>query len=624
MNHVERYLSKISDEGHKSAILDSVKLFDEKVLSSFDWLSTRKGLLYGDVQSGKTSHVLGMMAHAMDSGFQRIVFLTSDNTRLAEQTFSRAVAAFPMAEVCQSTDEQRFRAVSAAGDRPIVIVLTKNQSVLRKWKRRLSSDGLHGVPILIIDDEADAGSLNNAVNSKKQERTQINKLLTEIRDTSSACIYLQVTGTPQAVILQTTVGEWRPDFLLSFEAGDSYIGGESLFSEMPNPHVRGFAKTSSNDAELRRAVINYLVTCALMRTEGDTVCNMLVHPSRRKEEHSGTESEINDFIQNFRRNLDTDEVFYELSKIWIEDFQPLGQSNKSAEEVVALLREFLDLETIDTFIVNSENKVEDNDPFESGYNIIIGGDSLGRGLTIPALQTVFYSRDTKMPQADTLWQHARMFGYDRKLEYLRIFMPSNIAKNFSEVHKGNEAIKSQLRDGTSIDDFQIDLDPSIKPTRRTVLDFNSLSTLVGGVNYFAFDPVVRDIGRLDSHISRVYENFDEDYRVLPLKSIISLLKEIEAEEPHFSITKFVHILNGIVNENPAAKGNLIVRRSRKVSQGKGTLLSPNDRELVDQLGDATVLVLYRVEGDLGWSSNPIWVPNIKLPGKRVYYRIEET
>jgi hypothetical protein len=42
---------------------------------------------------------------------------------------------------------------------------------------------------------------------------------------------------------------------------------------------------------------------------------------------------------------------------------------------------------------------------------------LVRGLTIPKLQTVYYSRTSKAPNADTFWQHSRIFGYDREKVY---------------------------------------------------------------------------------------------------------------------------------------------------------------------------------------------------------------
>ncbi len=77
------------------------------------------------------------------------------------------------------------------------------------------------------------------------------------------------------------------------------------------------------------------------------------------------------------------------------------------------------------------------------------------------------------------------------------------------------------------------------------------------------------------------------------------------------------------NLQKGADAILIVRRNRSISKGTGTLLSPDDRQLVNSFPDQTVLALYRLNGerDKGWKGNPFWVPNIKLPGRMmVYYR----
>ena len=51
------------------------------------------------------------------------------------------------------------------------------------------------------------------------------------------------------------------------------------------------------------------------------------------------------------------------------------------------------------------SQTESDFDLERGFNIIIGGNVIGRGLTIPKLQTVYYSRTAKKPNADTFWQH---------------------------------------------------------------------------------------------------------------------------------------------------------------------------------------------------------------------------
>jgi endonuclease/exonuclease/phosphatase (EEP) superfamily protein YafD len=140
-------------------------------------------LLFGEVQSGKTGQMFGIIAAAVDKGFDLFLVLTTDNTRLQQQTFKRALDSFPRFCVCGETDSIRFTMNKMRN--PVVIVLKKNSSVLRKWRNYLvNSTFLTGRTLFLLDDEADAASLNAKVN--QNEITAINQ---HIRDIRGACTY---------------------------------------------------------------------------------------------------------------------------------------------------------------------------------------------------------------------------------------------------------------------------------------------------------------------------------------------------------------------------------------------------------------------------------------------------
>ncbi|OKX83263.1 Z1 domain-containing protein [Corynebacterium glutamicum] len=618
--YFDRYLSQIDQPTYAKAISETTDTFYEKILDEFDWVSFRQCLMYGDVQSGKTSHVLGIIGRAFDEGIRFALFLTSDNTRLVDQTFERILGAFPSVSVCNGNDDLRFRSTvkNHKNDQPVLVVLNKNKAVLNRWKKIFeTTSAIHGKPLLIIDDEADAASLNAKVNQGQQ--TAINKVLDEIRNFAPSCIYLQVTGTPQANLLQAKLDGWRPDSILSFGPGDSYIGGTQLFNDIPNPNVRGFASGEHAESKtLNDAIVTFLITSALLKDLGEAGCNMLIHNSRQREFHDSAAETVEDAISEFRKTLDTEETNALISNIWEFELQPLCKLNNSVDSIVELLHDFLQSTEPKTVIVNSDNKIEEDDALKTGFNVVIGGDSLGRGLTIPKLQTVFYSRTSKSPQADTLWQHARMFGYDRRLEFLRIFMPGDVLKTFHEVHKGNEAIKRQLSNNPNIDEINIDLDSSVRPTRRTVLNNDYLKTLVGGVNYFSTDPVVPDMKNLDEILDK-FSTQDTDLKI-STHQVSTILKQFEADHNDFPLTAFIGILSDRLNKNPADQSWLFIRRGRKVKQGTGSLLSENDRKSGDAITLDPVLTLYRIDQSLGWSSSPIWVPNLKLPNGSLFYR----
>ena len=273
---------------------------------------------------------------------------------------------------------------------------------------------------------------------------------------------------------------------------------------------------------------------------------------------------------------------------------------------------------ISILVLNSFSSYEENTQYEKGINILIGGNSLSRGVTFPQLQTIYYCRVAKSPQADTMWQHARMFGYDRVPELMRVFMPPKLFKLFSDINKTNNSIISQIERLGNGNDIKIFYPIGLNPTRKNVLDKKAVGIYSGGVNYFPFYPINKDIVALDEMLSV----FDNDVYTVGLKLIAKILDLVGSENEDWNSTVFKGFINSILAENPSAQGKLIVRRNRDISRGTGTLLSPNDRKLGEQYDDV-VLTIYKVTGNKGWNGEKIWIPNIKLPEGCVYYSGEK-
>lgn len=237
MRYLENYINSIRDKGN-SALADAIsKTADDivpKYISNFSYREHVVSLLVGDVQSGKTSHMFGLMSAAADNGFCIFVLLTTDNTLLQQQTFKRAERDLPDFCVCDENDYLKF--FNNNMKKPAVIVLKKNGSILKQWKNNFSSTKfVRGNPLFIVDDEADAASLNTMVNKNRQ--STINKNLSEIKKTSSSSIYLQVTGTPQSILLQSMKSEWKPYFIYYFRPGKGYMGGNFFFNDDEHKHI---------------------------------------------------------------------------------------------------------------------------------------------------------------------------------------------------------------------------------------------------------------------------------------------------------------------------------------------------------------------------------------------------
>lgn len=625
MSYLQAYLGEISKRNAAlaTAIQKTAGEIVPQYIKNFSYKDHVVSLLVGDVQSGKTSHMFGLMCAAADEGFPIFILLTTDNIILQQQTLKRAVRDLPDFCVCDETEYLKFNQNQLR--KPAVIVLKKNSSVLRQWKNNLASTQFCiGNPLFIVDDEADAASLNTLVN--KQQQSQINRRLDEIKKTSSSSIYLEVTGTPQANLLQTKQSGWKPYFIYYFQPGTSYIGGNQIFNDnsgiiclTDNEESKEIlADDEYPENGLLRAVLIHLLASAQIMLTGGTVCNFLVHPSMRVADHKAFAEKIGCYLNELSQSIDEETTIESLQSCY-DDLKSTKIDILPFDTLYEYIKRIMENDdAIKILTLNSKVSFEDNTQYEDGINIIVGGNSLGRGVTFPCLQTIYYCRVTKNPQADTMWQHARMFGYDRDAQLMRIFMPPRLYKLFVDINATNNSLIAQIQKRKDFEDIKISYPTALRPTRKNVLDNRSVFTFCGGVNYFPFAPINKDISTID----KLLEKFDvEDNYTVSLKFIVNILEQIDSTSDDWSATAFIGFLNSIIAENPLSQAKLIVRRNRDIAEGTGTLLSENDRKLGDSFTDITVFTMYKVTGRKGWNGQQIWIPNIKLPSDKVYYSV---
>ena len=626
MKYLDAYLSRMSANGN-SALADAVRNTTNKItpeyITPFSYKEHVVALLLGNVQSGKTSHLFGLICSAADEGFPIFILLTTDNTLLQQQTLFRVRNDMPDFCICGEADEYAFSANQMR--KPVIIVLKKNGSVLKKWKNNLSSSHYcEGNALFIVDDEADAASLNTQVNKNKQ--SSINKNLTEIKNTAASSIYLQVTGTPQALLLQSHESGWHPYFTHYFAPGNGYIGGDILFP----PDVPSYVILTDNDeaadlmnddeiAEngLQQALLFHLVSSADIFLNGGKVSNFLIHPGAITTQHNKFAEKIASYLNEISSSITEEEVRDSFKAVY-ENLFRTKPTIRHFDEVMAKITEVLENEAVNMRILNSKEIYEDNVKYQSGINVIVGGNSLGRGITFPMLQTTYYCRVAKNPQADTMWQHARMFGYDRERELMRVFIPPILYKLFTDINATNNSIISQI-ERKKPEDVNVHYREKLRPTRKNVLDNKVVLTFSGGVDYFPFSSDNKSIEEIDNILSR----FGEDTYSVNLNIFINLLENIISNTDDWKTENFIGILQTMYSAKPGSQGKLIVRRERDIGKETGTLLSPNDRAIGKAITDFPVLTMYKVTGnkDKGWDGRKIWIPNIKLPGTDVYYCI---
>lgn len=613
MQYLKTYLKKIADRGNPD-LAESISVTSEdiggKYLKTFSFTDHEIGLLFGNVQSGKTGQMFGIICKAADLGFPVFLLLTTDNVVLQQQTLERVRTDLDGFCVCGENDGGLFQENNLVD--PTIIVLKKNVRILKLWAGILNSTGfMKGNPLFVIDDEADAASLNTLINQNRQ--SSINKYLDSIKNESSSSIYLQVTGTPQAILLQTMTSGWHPFFTYYFQPGSSYLGGDFFFPKTRKADCISYLGGISDPA--LSVVVHHLCVSAQILATGGKVCNCLVHPSVRQNVHEKYAQEMEKALMWCKDNTATD--FKDRLQEVYTSIAPQRTVKQEFKAVYDAAVNLLESEQIKVMIMNGKTDIS-SDEYAKGSNIIVGGNTLGRGVTFPGLQTIYYTRTSKKPQADTMWQHSRMFGYDRDPGMMRVFIDEPLYKLFSDINATNNSIIAQIEDGT--EKIKIYYPEGLSPTRANVLDNKKVFTLSGGTNYYPFDPDNDSIEALDE-LLKVFEDTTPTYQV-SLRLMKEIFKHITSAED-FKVDSVTSILDTILAEKPTSQGMLIVRRNRDVAKGTGALLSPNDWNLGASVTDKVVLTMYKMTGRKGWNGRQLWVPNIKFPQGIIYYDVAD-
>ena len=614
MRYLEHYLSKIIDRGNTKlaeSIAQTADDLGKRHLKTFSFTAHEIGLLFGNVQSGKTGQMFGIMCKAADFGFPAFVLLTTDNVVLQQQTLERVKADIDGFCICGENDVQLFMENSLI--QPVIIVLKKNVRVLKLWSNVFSSTGfMKGNPLFIVDDEADAVSLNTLVNQNRQ--SSVNKYLDAIKNGASSSLYLQVTGTPQAILLQATVSGWRPSFVSYFKPGDGYLGGDFFF-----PADAAAVCVSFLDAmqtPLRDFVVRHIVVSAQILLAGGRVSNALIHPSARQSQHAHYADAAAKEIAWCAEHISG--AFGEAVRAVYEDMTPHKSRKQSLSSILRESERLIQEHAVNVVIMNGAHDV-DSATYADGCNLVIGGNTLGRGVTFPGLHSIFYTRTSKRPQADTVWQHSRMFGYDRDPGLIRIYIDRHLYKLFADINAANHAIMAQIEHG--IENIRLYYPPGVNPTRASVLDKRRVDIISGGTNYYPYRPDNDSIETLSNLLEKFSDG--EPHYQIGLRFMQEILSHI-IPSADFKLESFQSILSAMVSEKPAAQGILIVRRGRDVAQGTGALLSPNDWKLGASFPEHAVLTMYQVTGTKGWGGRPLWIPNIRLPEGLAYYDVHES
>lgn len=465
------------------------------------------GLLYGLIQSGKTSILTVSAAMAADNGFKCILILTSDNDPLYEQTLERIRAALRGLAILGKKDwSDPVRFSKQLRSSTFGIVCSKNGSMLKSLLNAFKKAGAKGLSVFIIDDEADQASLNTFTSKKNGSVSTVNSVISSFRAFFPVNTYLQVTATPQALFLQRPGHDYRPSFAVITEPGEGYVGGDAFFGAGRGSLLRYVdlnelaALNATNQPTpstkvpkgLEAAVFTFLVAAGARVINRPTEnFAFLCHVSMSNKDHEYVRLMLDDMKQQTITALaqpgkpNQSRVLAALRAAY-DDLSTTEANLPTFEDVVAKVTFYLQGATVKVVNASSSDEIK----LDSVFSLFVGGNKLGRGVTIKNLLVSYYGRNPKKPRADTVLQHARMYGYRKKdVGVTRLFLPKVLADHFTSIHEMESSLRDVLKQFPDGAFEGLYISGNWTPTRPNVLDANSIGTYEAGASYNPESPL---------------------------------------------------------------------------------------------------------------------------------------
>lgn len=334
-------------------------LFPEKVIQSIDTSTTdivnllgepvengifsRKGLVIGDVQSGKTANYISVINKAADAGYKVIVLLTGTIEKLRQQTQARidegfigidtsdlerdrrnnpvgvglingAIAVSSFTSIIKDFNKSVLTNSNVPLDSlsiPLILVVKKNKAVLNSIYKLFNGEKKDQTynkinqSLLFIDDEADNASINT--NSQDNDPTSINKSIRRILGLFMRSSYVGYTATPYAnVFIEPNTKEdmenedlFPKDYIYVLQPPSNYIGAREIYSEdgqyktmyrviddfeefLPLKHKKDYELPLDLPLTLKKAILSFFIANAIRDLRGDltTHRSMLINVSR--------------------------------------------------------------------------------------------------------------------------------------------------------------------------------------------------------------------------------------------------------------------------------------------------------------------------------------------------------
>lgn len=539
-NRYKRYLEEErSPEELKAVDSDTNNILGRLADPQSSIAQQKKGLVIGDVQSGKTSNYAGLICKAADCGYKIIIVITGVLDTLRAQTQERLERDFVGASTNPNTDPNIPYGVAIynasednelaniqpltdyaydfsirnvernipnfeIGNNVALLVIKKVKGPLKNvfdyFNKRLSDKQKSTLPVLVIDDEAD----NASPNTKGDEKpSTINKYIRNLLSLFEHNSYVGYTATPYANIFINPYVSGDPeamqdnmanqdlfpkDFIYCLGRPSKYVGAARLFEDEgdsaeydasantvqiiqeESEFVGVLKKMGSKKYQgenlqlldipdsLKEAIRTFIISRAIRTLRGDDQkhCSMLIHATLGKKGHSEIKKRVAEYLKQVIEAIQAyimlkepqtrDSILSSLYETWLQQFEE-NDIDETWEGVCGTLGSAEYMKRFKIYKENSsvDKKLRLDYSKEKGLTpIVIGGNSLARGLTLEGLCTSYFLRESK--QYDTLMQMGRWFGYRPNYEDIcRVFITERLKGYFAAISRATDELKDSIR-----------------------------------------------------------------------------------------------------------------------------------------------------------------------------------
>ncbi|MGR9179728.1 Z1 domain-containing protein (plasmid) [Rhizobium leguminosarum] len=282
---MSRYLQKLQEDHWPVRTVEELRDSTARVVELLDdpqregpW--NWRGLVVGDVQSGKTAHYAGLINRCVDAGYRVIIVLAGMHNLLRLQTQMRLELDFLGYDTRPDQGDTGRRKAIGVGlippaltagsltlaspngdfnvafarqanfaplDQPCLFVVKKNATILRNlngWIGKLPEE-FRRAPLLLVDDEADQASIDtkdqptlpDGTFDEDYDPTRINGEIRRLLGAFKRSAYVAYTATPFANILihdaraadKYGLDLFPSTFIFALTPPDDYFGPAAVF-----------------------------------------------------------------------------------------------------------------------------------------------------------------------------------------------------------------------------------------------------------------------------------------------------------------------------------------------------------------------------------------------------------